>query len=839
MKKLTKIQKYLPKGLTDKILSQRDRIEGERKQVTVMFSDMEGFTHLSELLGVEEAYSLMDQIYEILIHKVHDYEGTVNEMTGDGILALFGAPIAVEDAPQRAINSALAIQKEINRFSERMRDIKKTAPIRMRIGIHSGPVVVGTVGNDLRVEFKAIGDTVNIASRMESLADPGTIYVTDETFRLTEGFFRFEALGKRQIKGKDDPIRVYRVIAKSSIRTRFDVSAERGLTPFIGRNRELEILLDAFEWSRTGRGQVVSIMSEAGVGKSRLIYEFRKEISNEDVTFLEGHCLSYSRAVAYQPVVEILKANFNINEKDGDSEIREKVQKGLKLLGADIASTEPYLLDLLLVKDSGVDEVSMSPEAIKDRTIEALRHIILKGSENRPLIIVIEDLHWIDKSSEDLLKDLMESIPGAKAFLIFTYRPDFVHTWGRRSYHNQVNLNRLSNRESLKMACQILGTNSIVHDLENLILEKTEGIPFYIEEFIRSIKNLGIIIKDQGAYLREDIKLSIPSTIQDIIMTRVDSLPDDAKEILQVGSAIEREFSFFLIKKVTSLSEKELLSNLSILKDSELLYERGIYPQSTYIFKHALTREVVYNSILTKRKKTLHEQIGDAMEALHKDNIIEHCGILSGHYILSDNYEKGAKYSSLAGKQAQRRSAYTDAISHAQRAISCLEMLPQTDDIQRRIIDDRTALSNYCIFLNYHYEAMQAVAPIVDLAQKKKYKKGLSRIYIATGTYHTTVTEDVNHGIEYLVKAKTLSQEIGDVYSLWSSCYFLACAYAANLCDFDKSSSYFQMALDLSEAANNIGGICFVKGTEAYLNAAYGGKTDLAYKKKQRNIRSC
>jgi class 3 adenylate cyclase len=297
--KLTKIQRYLPKGLTEKILSQKDRIEGERKQVTVMFADMEGFTSLSERLGPEEAYTIMDQIYEILIHKVHDYEGTVNEMTGDGIMALFGAPIALEDAPQRAIRSAYGIHREIARFNDRMKQEKEGLPqLKMRIGIHTGPVIVGTLGNDLRVEFKAVGDTVNLASRMEGLAEPGATFVSDETFKLTEGFFRFEALGTKEIKGKEEPVNVFRVIAPSTRRTRFDVSAERGLTPFVGRERELELLLDGFERSKTGRGQAFSIVAEAGVGKSRLLYEFRKAVSSEDVIFQEGKCLSYSRGVA-------------------------------------------------------------------------------------------------------------------------------------------------------------------------------------------------------------------------------------------------------------------------------------------------------------------------------------------------------------------------------------------------------------------------------------------------------------------------------------------------------------------------------------------------------------
>jgi class 3 adenylate cyclase/tetratricopeptide (TPR) repeat protein len=686
--KLEKIQKYLPKGLTDKILSQRDRIEGERKLVTVMFCDMQEFTSLSERLSPEEVYGIMDNVYEIMIHKVHDYEGTVNEMTGDGIMALFGAPVALEDAPQRAIRSSLAIHREMAKFSDRLRQEKGASPVKMRIGIHTGPVVVGTVGNDLRVEFKAVGDTVNLASRVESQAQPGTTYITEDTFKLTEGLFRFEGLGLRTIKGKEKPVNIYRAIAPSTMRTRFDVSAERGLTPLAGRERELELLLDGLERSKAGRGQAFSITAEAGVGKSRLLYEFRKAVASEDVTFLESRCLSYSRAVAYHPLIDTLKANFDIHEGDGDFEIREKVKTGLKMLGTDETSTLPYLLELLAVKDSGVDKIPMSPEAKKDRIAESFKQIALKGSEIRPLILAYEDLHWIDKSSEELLKYVLESIPGARILMIFTYRPEFVHTWGAKSYHSQVMLNRLSNRESLMMVSHLLDTEELDRDLEEFILEKTEGVPFFIEELIKSLKDLKIIAKENNRYrITKDIKgVTIPATVQDIIMARVDSLPEGTKGLLQTISAVGRESSYDLIKQVTGFTDQELLPQLAVLKDSELLYERGIYPQSTYIFKHALTQDVAYDSLLIKRKKEIHEGIGRTMESQYADRLEEHYELLAYHYARSASADKALKYLDLANQKAARLNAMEEAEAYFDEAMALLDTLPETEENRQRRI---------------------------------------------------------------------------------------------------------------------------------------------------------
>ena len=828
--KIAKIQKYLPSGITEKILSQRDRIEGEKRQVTVMFCDMKGFTPLSEKLGPETMYAMMDEVYEILIHKVHDYEGTVNEMTGDGVMALFGAPIALEDAPQRAIRSAMAIHREMTRFNERMRQEKGDfPPVKMRVGIHTGPVVVGTLGNDLRVEFKAVGDTVNLASRMEALAEPGTTYISEDTFKITEGLFRVEALGEKEIKGKEKPIRVYQVIAPSSRRTRFDVSAERGLTPFVGRQRELELLLDGFDRSREGRGQAISIISEAGIGKSRLLYEFRKAVTNEDVTFLEGRCLSYSRNAAYHPIVDILKANFDIQDNDKDQQIKEKISSFLKIIQVDESSTLPYLLDLLSVKESGIEKIQMSPEARKDRTLEALKRITLKGSELRPLIMAVEDLHWMDRSSEDTFKQLLESISGSRVFLIFTYRPEFVHTWGNRSYHSQVTLNRLSNRESLLMLSHLLKTEDINRDLEELVLEKTEGIPFFIEEFIKSLNDLKFIESRNGEVrLIPDIKsVSIPSTIQDVIMARVDHLPEGVREVLRTGSVIEREFSHELIRKVTGLPEQELLSHLSTLRDSELLYERGIYPNSTYIFKHALTREVVYDSILTKKRKQIHEKIARAIEEIYGENICDCYGVLANHCMASEDYRKGAEYARLEAKRYQKAGSLREAIEYAKKSVNSWEKLPQTEANQKKCIDARTTLAIYYLNMNFYSHAREAVEPILDLAVALNYRRRLSVTYTAIGLYFLWVEEDSHKGLVFIDKATNIAEEVADYFSWWLA-LLLSGNFLIMTSEFKDVHKRHKQCLDFSLMANNTVGISYSKGSIS-MCCQFEGKINPAY----------
>lgn len=763
--KLAKLRRYLPKGIAEKILAQKGRIEGERKQVTVMFCDLVGFSSISEGLDLEDIYPIMDKVHEILIHKVHDYEGVVNKMIGDGIMALFGAPLALEDAPQRAIRSAFSIHQEITRYSESLKDLNGEMPmLQMRIGIHTGPVVVGAIGNDLQVEFTAIGNTVNLASRMENLALPGTTYVSEDTFKLAEGYFRFEHQGEKQIKGFSEPIQVYRPIVPRSRRTRFDVSTERGLTPFVGRERELELLQEGFERVKTGRGQAFSIVSEAGVGKSRFLYEFRKSLGNTDVTFIEGRCLSYSSGVAYHPVIDILKAYFDILRDDNDQEITQKATQGLKALNMDEPSTLPYILELLSVKNIASEKIAISPKGKKDRIMSICREIASKGSEKMPLVLVFEDLHWIDESSEDVLKYILEGILGAQVLLLFTYRPEFVHTWGGKSYHSQVNLNRLSNRESLSMTTLLLGTDKIEIALEEFILEKTDGIPFFIEELLKSLRDLNFIEKVDETYrVAKDIQtVTIPSTIEDVIMARVDSLPDDVKNVLQTCSVIGREFRHKLLNRLIPLSEHELLSHLSALKNSELLYERGVYPQSTYVFKHALTQEVTYSSLLVKKRKQIHRDIGAAIEDLYQDRIEEHYELLAYHYTRSTNMSKAVEYLDLANQKAIKIHALEEAKLYFDEAIELLNTLPNTEANRQRQISllvKQVAVFRLLFKFPEYFDLLIRYEPIANELGNPELQGAL---YVNLGDCEFTFGQ-YDQAIQTLTKAAEICETAGNM----------------------------------------------------------------------------
>ena len=730
-------------------------------------------------------------------------------------MAVFGVPKTHEDDPIRAIKAAREIHALVEALSPKIKE-KIGQKVTMHSGINTGLVITGEVNLE-RGTHGITGDAINLASRLEGLADPGEILAGHETYRQAEGYFIFERLEPVKVKGKEEPIIAYRMIAPSTRRTRFEVSAQRGLTPLIGRKRELDQLLEGFRRVKIGRGQAISIVSEAGLGKSRLLYEFRKAVAKEEVTFLEGKCLSYGKGVAYHPLIDILKSNFDIMEGDGDQEITEKIKKSLTALSVDEISTLPYLLELLSVEDNSINKIPMSPESMKNRITESLKRITLKGSEMRPLIIAVEDLHWIDKSSEDVFREILDYIPETRVFLLFTFRPEFIPPWNLKSYHAQINLNRLSERQALEMVGYLLDSKDVDIELKKLLFEKTERIPLFLEEFIRSFIDLKLIEKKDKYYLVKNLKgVNIPSTIQHVIMARVDSLPEGTKELAQAGSVIGREFSYELISKVTDFSEEALISHLATLRDSELINERGIFPQSTHIFKHALIRDVVYNSILNRRKKELHKRIGLIIEETHKDKLGEVCEGLAEHYEKCKDFQRAATFLKMSGAKATNSGAMTESVDYARKTVDCLEQLPKSEEVLKKIIDIRTILAIRLMDLNYFHQSKEMINPNWG-RQKYAYEYSKKAVSLAdeSGDLYTRLLAYSCHGVsclgkgemggalKYLSAGLAVAKQIDQFYWRPGNHQFLGDTYY-ELGDYQESIDHYKEAIRNLERSGNL-----------------------------------
>ncbi len=808
-------------------VKQMPYIDSERKNVTVLFSDMSGYTSLTERLDPEEVKDFMSRIFGEIAQVITKYEGFIERFIGDAVMAIFGVPKTHEDDPIRAIKAAREIHALVEALSPKIEE-KLGQRVTMHSGINTGLVVTGEVNLE-KGTHGITGDAINLASRLEGLADSGEILVGHETYKQAEGYFIFERLEPVKVKGKEEPIVAYRMIAPSTRRTRFEVSAQRGLTPLIGRKRELEHLLESFGRAKSGRGQAISIVSEAGLGKSRLLYEFRKAVAKEDVTFLEGKCLSYGKGVAYHPLKDILKSNFDIMEGDEDHKITEKIRGNLNTLRVDEASTLPYLLELLSVDDNSVNKIPMSPESKKNRIIESLKRITLKGAEIRPLIIAVEDLHWIDKSSEDVFKEILDYIPEAPVFLLFTFRPEFVPPWDLKSYHAQMNLNRLSEQQALEMVDCLLDSMDVDIDLKNLLFEKTERIPLFLEEFIRSFIDLKLIEKKDKYYLVKNLKdVNIPSTIQDVIMARVDSLSEGAKEVVQAGSVIGREFSYELICKVMDYSEEALVSYLSALRDSELVNERGIFPQSTHIFKHALTRDVVYNSILNKRKKELHKRIGLTLEETHKDRLNEVCEGLAEHYEKCEDFQSAATFFKMSGAKATNSGALTESVDYARKTVDCLEKLPKSEDVLKKIIDIRTILGIRLMDLNYFHQSKEMVSPIIKTADEMGRTRRIAQINTILGAYSFCVSEDFIQAFDHNYRSLEIARNLKDNNLLAMAHYWLGWPLAFS-CDFKSALDHFTKALDIHVQADNPIWVPIFYALTGHIAYHYWGRQKHAY----------
>jgi len=709
-----KVEAYTPRHLAEKILTSRTAIEGERKAVTVLFADVAGFTALAGRLSPEELHAVMDGCFERLSRAVHRFEGTVNQFTGDGIMALFGAPIAHEDHAERAIHAALTIQAAIAEYGEelgRERDIE----FRMRIGLHSGTVVVGRIGDNLRMDYTAQGDTVNLAARLEQACTPGSVLVSDATHRLAEGAFAFRPIPPLTVKGKEAPVTAFEVIRRRERRARVELAAEAGLTPLVGRDRELGQLRQAFERAREGHGEVVGIVGEAGVGKSRLLYEFRQTLGKTPVIFLEGRCISWGQSIPFLPIVEMLRRGLRLEEGDRDEVIREKVARGLQVVGAD-ARYVPFLLSLLGVEVDDPAVRGMAAEAKRRYTFEALRNLTLAGSSRLAIVFAIEDLHWVDHPSQDFLRYLAEHSTRAAVLVVVTYRPGYTHPWADKSYYSQIALAPLSERDSERIVESVLGVQSLPVEVRTLICQKAEGNPFYLEEITRSFVDTGILSRANGGYVlaRPVTPQDLPDTVQGVIMARIDRLAEARKRTIQTAAVVGREFALRLLRQIADIQER-LEDSLADLKSLEFIYEKALFPDLEYVFKHALVQDVAYGSLLKPRRRALHELVGRAIEELYTDRLDEHVAELTHHYTQGEVWPKAFEFARKAGDRARALFANREAIHHYSQALEAAsKMAPPPGDADLLAIYEARGMV-WHLLTNYDaavadFESMQQAA---------------------------------------------------------------------------------------------------------------------------------
>src|SRR5262245_57912773 len=612
---------------------------------------------------------------------VHRYEGYVAQALGDGIFALFGAPIAHEDHPQRALYAALRMQEEMRRYSDQLRRAGK-APLQMRVGVNTGEVVVRSIRkDDLHTDYIPVGHSTHLAARMEQLANPGTILVTEYTYKLTEGYFQFKALGETQVKGVEKPLPIYEVGGIGPLRTRFQVAARRGLTRFVGRQAEQEQLRRACGQATAGHGQIVGVLGEPGVGKSRLFYEFKFSTQSGCLT-LEAFSVSHGKASPYLPLIELLKSYFQITLQDDDRSRREKVLGKVLALDRSLEDILPYLLTLLSVADphSPVPQVMEDPQVRRRRTFDALKRLFVRESLNQPLILIFEDLHWLDSETQAFLTLLSESIATARMLLLVNYRPEYRHEWGHKTYYTQLRLDPLGQEDAQELLTALLGDAPALHPLKQLIVAKTEGNPFFMEEVVQTLVEEQVLVGERGNYRLEKAPtdLHISPTVQGVLSARIDRLAADEKDLLQTLAVMGREFSLSLLSRVVARQEAELYGLLSQLQGAEFIYEQPAFPEVEYIFKHALTQEVAYSSVLVERRKALHERTAQATEVLFHARLEDHYSDLAYHYSRSGNTEKAVTYLHLAGQQAVQRSANAEAISSLTTALELLKTLPDT-----------------------------------------------------------------------------------------------------------------------------------------------------------------
>ena len=651
---------YTPRHLAERILTSRNALEGERKPVTVLFCDLVGSTALAERLGAEGMHVLVNAFFETALAEVHRYEGTVNQFLGDGFMALFGAPLAHEDHARRAALAALGVARALREHPITVGPGNEIS-LTVRMGLHTGFVIVGAIGDNLRMDYTAVGDTTHLAARLQQLAEPGVILASEATWRLVEGYVQGERVGPVQVKGRSEPVVVVRLLGVGSRRSSLEGWGPQGLSHFVGRDRELEALLDLFAAVEEGRGQAVGIVGEPGVGKSRLLLEFRQGLAGRRVTYLQGRCLSYGAAIPYVPVADLVRANCGLAETDSPELIAEKVRAGLQGLGLDPAAGAPYLVRLLGGRAGSGQLEALGPEVIKARTFETLRQMCLRGSRKWPLVLELEDLHWVDRTSEEYLTFLAESLVGAPVLLIATYRPGYRPPWSDRSFATQLSLRRLAVDESLSIVRSLLPATDVGDPLAQLILDKAEGNPFFLEELARAVSDQGL-----------SAGLPVPDTVHGVLTARIDRLAEEPKRVLQTASVLGREFAPRLLAAIWD-DPGPLEPHLRELARLEFLFERTTGDEVVYAFKHALTQDVAEATLLPSRRRDLHRRAGEALERLHPDRLAELAPRLAHHYGEAESWAPAALHARRAAEAARAVFANREALARYDQAIAAAQ----------------------------------------------------------------------------------------------------------------------------------------------------------------------
>jgi predicted ATPase/class 3 adenylate cyclase len=738
-------------------------VEGERKTVTALFADIKGSTELMEDLDPEEARAIIDPALKLMIEAVRRYDGYVVQSTGDGIFALFGAPVAHEDHPQRALYAALRVQEELKRYSAKML-AEGGIPIQGRVGINNGEVVVRSIqtGAD-QVEYTPIGHTTNLASRMQTAAAVGSIAVSEATRKLCEGYFILKPLGATRVKGVSEPVNVYEVTGLGPLRTRLQRAAGRGLTKFVGRQYEIDAIKAAAEQAQAGHGQIVAAMAEPGVGKSRLVFEF-KAGSESGWLVLETFSISHGKASAYLPAIELLRNYFDITVTDDERKRREKVTGRVLALDRKLEDTLPYLFNLVGMVEGDDPLTQMDGQVKKRRTLEAIKRLILRESLNQSLMVIFEDLHWIDEQTQELLNLLADSIGTAQILLLVNYRPEYSHEWGGKTYYTQLRLNPLGEESAEEMLSALLGDGIDLLPLKRLIVRRTEGTPFFMEEIVQALFEDGVLQRNGTVKLTKSMNaVKVPGTVQGILASRIDRLLADEQGLLQTLAVIGREFPLGLVRNVTRKPDEELERILSALQLAEFIYEQPGFPEPAYIFKHALTQEVTYGSILIERRKELHERTAHEIEALFSSRMEDHYGDLAHHYSCSGNRLKAVEYLQLAAQQAIQRSASTEAIEQLMSALRMLDGLPETPrrDQQELVLQTMLGPSLIATKGNGALEVAVAYKRAVELGRKVGDSTQLFPVVFGMRSFHL-VRAELQEARELGEQLLSLSETIGD-----------------------------------------------------------------------------